>query len=679
MASVPVNYADQSKSELMHIWHERVIENGGVHPWTNKHDGMRVFQEWISLLLLHEHENLNKKIELGKAFERYIVTNNLQALSKVGTSLPLPGYKPADFDMTLLGCISLLGLFEKDTLLLTNKTYVHLIKIISRCWGQESKHYFEVLLFNFQETENHIFMIESARYLTNQFIWQNVRDLSEIFTLKDSLIQRNVVLKNDDGVLYQLLLKKMQQIVKSGFFEFNAKVYQRFTLHALNNLYSFSKDSLIKVAAACVLDYSSIKFAFQSAYSIRLGPYRRSAEKFWQDTLFKSDPAISFYAAQSASFPGYGNLCNDETSRSATSLPSELICLWRQSLAHSSIALFSSVLSYRVPVSILYFMQTKKHTYSAVMETKRTYKGMRESSPEIYFSTPKYLVSAGGKYKFYRGPNFPVKYTNFFMSEVPWVYDILSRSSSILLYPFYDRNRSVPTQVLKFKGNQWKENNLAVYKNFIFGYAKNLSDSTKGHNIWHNWPQNVPEFLNGLPFSSFSTPLFDYRLFSIEGIGISIVMSRLKHKKTFFKHRYQSYLRGGIEVINQHETVKTDAIINQKKLADSASLNQLVYTLWSGDKIFLNRKYNRHRNGFSLIEQPVNKALDNESVQGVPFSVQKFPLLKVRLMDNKNHTPGAIIVQADGKGNLQMSNPFTGDSLTILFEAWWFPRRINAN
>jgi len=276
-----VNQKENTRPIILSSWQEVVRKNDGVHPWTSAHDGMRVFQEWVALLELNRNSSRAHKKKIGLELETYFVRNNLRSLSKIGTSLPLPGAPEADFDMSLLGCVSLMGLFQNDTLLLTNRTLVHLLQNVTHLWGQVSKNYFDVLMLSFQETENHVFMIETTRYLTNQFIWENPRKLAGVRELKDSLATNGVELNNKKGPLYTLLLKQMHQIVKSGYFEFNAKVYQRFTLHALNNLYSFSSDTTISLAAASVLDYTSTKFVFQNFMSVRLGPFRRNAEKPW--------------------------------------------------------------------------------------------------------------------------------------------------------------------------------------------------------------------------------------------------------------------------------------------------------------------------------------------------------------------------------------------------------------
>jgi len=653
------NHAEDNRQILLQIWKDRVEENRGVHTWTNKNDGMRVFQEWISLLELHRHAPRRQKRKTGKMLEAYVVGQNMQALGTVGTGLPLPGFKNADFDMALLGCISLLGLFQEDTLLLTDSTYVHLIKNVVRCWGQEPKYYFDVLMLSFQETENHVFMIETTRYLTNQFIWKNRRGLKPVALLRDSLLQRNIILDNEGGIIYTMLLKQMHQILKAGYFEFNAKIYQRFTLHALDNLYSFAEDSLIIAGSAAVLDYTAAKFAFQSIFSVRLGPYRRNAEKFMDTAIMESDEAASFFGVQSGSLPWGRN---------------KIIRYWRTHIAHSSAALYSAVLKYRVPGALLDFMQQKREWYLAKMETKHRFNHKPETSPEIYFTGPAFMVSAGGRYKFYRGANFPVAQRDFLVDEAPWVYDVISRSSSILLHPLPDRNMSLQEDLLQFKGPQWKENNLAVYKNFIYGYSE-TAEYRSGE-----WPCQIPETWKDLEQYSFTRGRFDYRLFDVRERGLYVICTRLRHRDTRFKYEYQKYARGTIEMVDASRTPDFQTLIRQKRTAALYAGDEYMYTLWNGERIYLNSRYSRNRKGIKWIESPgtdsAGTGRQQDFVKSIPFEQEDFPLLKVEAVDSISMRPGRVVAFADGRGNLFVHNSFTGDSLKILFESWWYPRRM---
>src|SRR5262249_24947085 len=90
------------------------------------------------------------------------------------------------------------------------------------------------------ETENHMLMISSTVYLLNQLFWDRTRDRKY---------------DNNDNGLTKWLLRYMHTIAKHDFLEFNARPYQRYSLHALLNLHEFARDDLIKSAAQILLDY----------------------------------------------------------------------------------------------------------------------------------------------------------------------------------------------------------------------------------------------------------------------------------------------------------------------------------------------------------------------------------------------------------------------------------------
>src|SRR4051812_20196133 len=139
------NQAEKNLPLVLESWMHRIELNQGVHAWGRENDGMRVFQEWIALLTKNRDSSEETKRRIGKSLERYVVRGNIQPLGFVGTSLPVPGYDQGDFDMTLMGCSTLLGLFRDDRLLLTDATLIHLIKNVAKVWGQTPKAYFDVL------------------------------------------------------------------------------------------------------------------------------------------------------------------------------------------------------------------------------------------------------------------------------------------------------------------------------------------------------------------------------------------------------------------------------------------------------------------------------------------------------------------------------------------------------
>src|SRR5439155_26045008 len=70
-------------------------------------------------------------------------------------------------------------------------------------------------------------------------------------------------------------LARLQNILRTGFIEYNGRPYQSYTMDAIQNHYSFAKDPDVKAAARMVLDYVSAKLAASSNDNRRAVPYRR--------------------------------------------------------------------------------------------------------------------------------------------------------------------------------------------------------------------------------------------------------------------------------------------------------------------------------------------------------------------------------------------------------------------
>src|SRR5689334_18312487 len=94
------------------------------------------------------------------------------------------------------------------------------------------------------ETENHLLMIESSRYLFNQLRFDRTQDRQ---------------FDNRGNGLMTWLLGYMQRIPQHDFLEFNSSPYARLSLHALLNLHEFARDAEIRTAAQILLDYSFMK------------------------------------------------------------------------------------------------------------------------------------------------------------------------------------------------------------------------------------------------------------------------------------------------------------------------------------------------------------------------------------------------------------------------------------
>ena len=114
------------------------------------------------------------------------------------------------------------------------------------------------------ETENHVHMIESTRYLVNQLLRRDQPGVE--------------VYDNRANGLHDWWMVRLQSILKHDFQEYNSKPYNRLSLNAIQNLAEFAAEDDLRTAARMVLDFSSAKFAVSSSLLRREAPFRRRAE-----------------------------------------------------------------------------------------------------------------------------------------------------------------------------------------------------------------------------------------------------------------------------------------------------------------------------------------------------------------------------------------------------------------
>lgn len=117
------------------------------------------------------------------------------------------------------------------------------------------------------ETENHLLMINTSRYLTNQL---------QIRALQDEDDRQDVL--DQQVSIREWLLQRLQTISKDDFMEYNAKPYQRLSVAAVLNLHDFAEDDELRRASQIVLEFASAKFAAGSNQGRRIVPFRRLME-----------------------------------------------------------------------------------------------------------------------------------------------------------------------------------------------------------------------------------------------------------------------------------------------------------------------------------------------------------------------------------------------------------------
>ncbi|WP_204011302.1 hypothetical protein, partial [Virgisporangium aurantiacum] len=234
------------------------------------------------------------------------------------------------------------------------------------------------LQFDIPETENHLLMIESSRYLVNQLLFNTTTS------------EKHDNVKNG---LTGWLLGYLHRVTKHDFLEFNSRPYQRLALHALLNLHEFARDESIRTAAQILLDYTMVKFAVSSNRQRRVGPFRRHQWKInhpdneFNDLMApRGDQVAKFFLAYTGP--------TDRDGRPTAFYPAAIV----------DSALIAGLAAYRPPPAA-YIIAMDRDRPAAL---HRFYHGTRpqllasadvvDGGVEIYYSSPSFLLTAGGMF-----------------------------------------------------------------------------------------------------------------------------------------------------------------------------------------------------------------------------------------------------------------------------------------
>lgn len=289
------------------------------------------------------------------------------------------------------------------------------------------------------ETENHILMIMTVRYLTNQLLYQRTPDVSFDNRRNNQSEIALAALHASMPSLYPpvaphkaptpgscafLLLDLMQRILRDDFSEYNAKGYQQETRWALVNLYNYAYDHEVRLAAKLVLDYLAGRFVVSTNDLRRIAPFRRRNEDpknahdnlgfmqcgilDWQDGADPMGPTFAVLA---------GNVRAYEMQHppSANAFNPALFWTWGiRADGDGGDVVVDALSDYRLPPSIhdLFVNDSHRRFYQRLHRTMRDGEaevgGHRNAdNMEINAGSPSYLITAGGAPATYAiDPNF---------------------------------------------------------------------------------------------------------------------------------------------------------------------------------------------------------------------------------------------------------------------------------
>jgi hypothetical protein len=130
-----------------------------------------------------------------------------------------------------------------------------------------------------EETENHLFMQNSSKYLKNKMLIEEASALGD-----DDDVDKYKKFNED---IHKWFMERLHRVVENDFAEFNAKPYGRLSFTALLNMHDFScragvppcpaDDAHLIQGVAAVADLTSAKMALGSNQGRRIVPFRRLA------------------------------------------------------------------------------------------------------------------------------------------------------------------------------------------------------------------------------------------------------------------------------------------------------------------------------------------------------------------------------------------------------------------
>lgn len=317
--------------------------------------------------------------------------------------------REGDYDFILATWTTLLYLYGQDEERLYPETRQHLLDILLTESGGSPKTTVPGSVWLVVETENHILLTESSRYLKNQWLHHNGTEAQQQARTYD----------NGRNGLEAWLLEFLDSILEEGIYEFNSRPYAGYSIHALLNLEAFASAAAVRQKARFILDRLNYTYALGSLQLRRFPPFRRQYRRADTQNL-SSDPHTAFFYAWTA-----------------VTADDERVIPWAGQ--YRAWTLIASLMPYRLPEDLRRWTLEKAEPYFVRFSQGAS------GCPEIYSGAPGWLLSAGGANRGWR--------------------------SLVVVLPitlmFEDRKEQLDECLhLSGKGERRHWNNTGVYKNF---------------------------------------------------------------------------------------------------------------------------------------------------------------------------------------------------------------------
>jgi hypothetical protein len=237
------------------------------------------------------------------------------------------------------------------------------------------------------ETENHIMMTESARFLTNKLLYDEAAKLNA--GNPAAIAAAQAPYDNKANGLQDWMLGHLQGFMKGDFHEYNARPYANYTFKAIHNLAEYA-DPPVSDAAHMVLDYLSAKWAVSSLGMRRAVPFRRH---------YASQPYTSFYDEGTQDSNAHDQATWLEPTFFGTTQTYEQLRYGRLSWKAAGDMSAGALGKYRVPEVVSDLVFAGEITNPQQPRTLAFFQTYRHEGVEVYARSPDFLISAGGDWE----------------------------------------------------------------------------------------------------------------------------------------------------------------------------------------------------------------------------------------------------------------------------------------
>jgi len=315
--------------------------------------------------------------------------------------------KPGDYDMNLTTLMKIAYRHEKELL---PDTRCHMLRTLFVLKGgvknfdKEENVHLSGIWTPIRETENHVLMIQSARFLSNNLYVRWAADIAN--TCPDVAVPTDV--DNDANGMTDWWLENLQLLLRHDFYEFSSRVYADHALGAIENLVEFAaaphagicshnkgdppvpKGCDVRRAARNVMDYTLAKFAVSSNGMRRAAPFRRHVDNRAYTRLFGVQKDIG--TSRFLGYTGGSPLWRDQRMKRLVLFDHD-----RAGLVQAS--------DYAPPYLVSDLMSDLSQApyglgAGAPVRWLQRFRGTNRhrSTPEIYYRETKFSISGGGVY-----------------------------------------------------------------------------------------------------------------------------------------------------------------------------------------------------------------------------------------------------------------------------------------